>query len=306
MPRFNIIKYRNFWLSFSGALVVLAVVAVSLWGLRFGLDFTGGSLLEVKLTSAQPSVVEVQDKLKNLDLKSLVVQPTDNSTFIIRFQETSEEVHQKALSALKELAKEKAADSDKQTATAEEIKFESIGPSVGQELRSKSFWVFVTVLAIIILYIAAVFKKVSKPVASWKYGVTAVIALFHDVIITIGVFAILGKFFGAEVNTTFVAAILTVLGYSVNDTIVVFDRTRENIPKTRDPFDKVVNDSINQTMTRSINTTLTTLLALVAVLLFGGESIRDFVLALTVGIFCGAYSSIFVASPLLVAWNNWG
>jgi preprotein translocase subunit SecF len=160
------------------------------------------------------------------------------------------------------------------------------------------------VLIVIIIYIGLAFQRVSKPVASWKYGLTAIIALFHDLLITIGVFSLLGHFYGVEINTTFVVALLTVLGYSVNDTIVVFDRTRENLPKSTGSFAETVNSSLNQTLVRSINTVITTLLALLAVLFFGGDSIREFVLALIIGIFCGAYSSIFVVSPLLVVWQR--
>ena len=186
-----------------------------------------------------------------------------------------------------------------------EVRFESIGTSVGAELRSKSFWVMFLVLLIIILYISLAFNKVSKPGVSWKYGLIAVIALFHDILITAGIFAILGHYFAVEVNTPFVVALLTVLGYSVHDTIIVFDRTRENLPKSRDSFADTVNHSLNQTFVRSINTTLTVLLSLFAVLVFGGSSIRDFVLALMIGVFCGAYSSLFVASPLLVYFEQW-
>jgi preprotein translocase subunit SecF len=154
------------------------------------------------------------------------------------------------------------------------------------------------------LYIAFAFQKVSKPVASWKYGLSAIIALFHDLLITLGIFSVLGKFYGMEINTAFVVALLTVLGYSVNDTIVVFDRTRENLPKSVDSFSVTVNSSLNQTLVRSINTSITTLLVLLAVYFLGGTSIREFVLALIIGIACGSYSSIFVASPLLVTWEK--
>ena len=218
-------------------------------------------------------------------------------SMILRFQESDEATHQVILGALEKMPEAQAG--------LEEVRFEAIGPSIGQELRSKAFWLMIFVLVVVIIYIGFAFQKVSKPVASWKYGVTAIIALFHDILITVGVFALLGKFYGVEINTSFVVALLTVLGYSVNDTIVVFDRTRENLPKSATSFAETVNTSLNQTFVRSINTVITTLLALLAVLFFGGDSVRDFVLALIVGIFCGAYSSIFVASPLLVVWERW-
>jgi len=276
MINYQIIKYRKLWLIISGAMVILSIVALLTWGLRAGLDFTGGSLLEVKMAGGQP---------------------TGSDSIILRFQETSQEKHLAVVDALKKMEIAKGGMT--------EIRFESIGTSVGADLRSKSFSVMSLVLLIIILYISLAFNKVSKPVVSWKYGLIAVLALFHDIIITAGIFAILGHYFAVEVNTPFVVALLTVLGYSVHDTIIVFDRTRENLPKSHDSFAETVNHSLNQTFIRSINTTLTVLLSLLAVLVFGGTSVRDFVLALMVGVFCGAYSSLFVASPLLVYIEQW-
>jgi len=296
MINLQIIKHRNIWLSLSAIMVVVSIIFISLWGLRFGLDFTGGSLLEVKFSGEKPSVSAVQSQLSGVAVSSLIVQPTDDSV-ILRFQESDENTHQAVLSALK--------SSPEAQLGLEEIRFEAIGPSIGQELRSKAFWLMLLVLIVIIIYIGFAFQRVSKPVASWKYGLIAIIALFHDLLITIGVFSFLGHFYGIEINTAFVVALLTVLGYSVNDTIVVFDRTRENLPKSAASFAETVNTSLNQTFVRSVNTVITTLLALFAVLFFGGDSVREFVLALIIGIFCGAYSSIFVASPLLVAWERW-
>jgi preprotein translocase subunit SecF len=156
----------------------------------------------------------------------------------------------------------------------------------------------------IIAYISLAFRHVSKPVASWKYGVAAIIALVHDILFILGVFSALGHFYGVEINTPFIAAVLTVLGYSVNDTIVVFDRIRENLPKSQEDFENTINRSINQTLTRSINTSLSSILALCVVLIFGGDTIKDFALALVIGIFIGTYSSIFIAGPALVIWDK--
>ena len=297
MVNYQIIKYRKLWLIISGSMVVLSILALSIWGLRAGLDFTGGSLLEVKMAGGQPTVTQVQNSLSGVGISSLVVQPTGNNSVILRFQETSQEKHLAVVDALSKMELAKGGMT--------EVRFESIGTSVGAELRSKSFWVMFLVLLVIILYISLAFNKVSKPVVSWKYGLIAIIALFHDIVITAGIFAILGHYFAVEVNTPFVVALLTVLGYSVHDTIIVFDRTRENLPKSRDSFADTVNHSLNQTFVRSNNTTLTVLLSLFAVLIFGGSSVRDFVLALMVGVFCGAYSSLFVASPLLVYFEQW-
>jgi len=296
MINFKVINRRKLWLSISSVLVAASITFLFIWGLNFGLDFTGGSLMEVKFEGAQPSVTAIQAELADLNISNVVIQPTPDA-MILRFQESDEDAHQAVLGALKKLPEAQSG--------LEESRFEAIGPSIGRELRSKAFWLAIMVLLVIIVYVGFAFQRVSKPVASWKYGMIAIVALFHDVLITMGVFSVLGHFYGAEVNTAFVVAILTVLGYSVNDTIVVFDRTRENLPKSATSFAETVNTSINQTFVRSINTVITTLLALIAVLLFGGDSIKEFVLALIIGIFSGAYSSIFVASPLLVVWERW-
>ncbi len=331
---YRIIQKRKIWLTISGTAVGLSIIALFVWGLNFGIDFTGGSLLEVKFLGTRPGVTVVQDRLANLNLGSLTVQPVGSDGMILRFQDTSEAEHQQALAELDALAAGNAGSdntaatgtaasasstapvSDNVTATGtaattstelkniEELRFDSVGPSIGQDLKQKSVYAIFLVIIAIVIYVAWAFRKVSKPVASWKYGAAAVIALFHDVLITIGVFVILGRFYGIEINSPFVAAILTVLGYSVNDTIVVFDRIRENLPRSDEDFEGTVNTSVNQTISRSINTSLTTILVLVAIILFGGASIRDFVLALTIGIFVGTYSSIFLASPVLVIWEK--
>lgn len=323
---YKIIQRRKYWLSFSGALVVVSIIALFLWGLNFGIDFTGGSLLEISFEKERPANSEVQTALNDLDLGSLVIQPVGDKGMILRFQDTSEERHQEVLDKLKNLTNEENISTDEASPSqeenigtstevlssegnsvygaVEELRYDSVGPTIGQELKRKSLLAIIIVLVAIVLYIAWAFRKVSKPVASWKYGMSAIIALFHDVIITVGVFAILGKYLNLEVNSAFVAAILTVLGYSVNDTIVVFDRVRENLPKSDVDFEETVNNSVNQTIKRSINTSLTTLLVLLSILFFGGSTIKDFVLALSIGVFIGTYSSIFLASPILVVWEK--
>lgn len=308
MTNYRIIQKRNLWLGISVAMFVLAVIAIYTWGFRLGIDFTGGSLQELRFKSTRPTVTEVQNVLNGSkvgDLGSLIVQPVGDTDMVLRFQNTTEEKHRQVLKAMEELAASKVAKGEKiEGPLVEETKFDSVGPSIGQDLRQKAassiFWVLVA----IILYITYSFRKISKPIASWKYGLSAIIALAHDAVITLGVFAWLGHYYGIEINTPFVAAILTVIGYSVHDTIVVFDRTRENLPKSSEDFEGTVNMSLNQTLGRSISTSFTVLLTLLAVIFFGGESIRSFVLALTIGIAVGTYSSIFVASPLLVVWEK--
>lgn len=294
---YKIIQKRKIFLTFSTLAVVGSILALIFWGLNFGVDFTGGSLLEVSFKNYQPTVTEIQNSLQEIDLHGLVVQPT-NDSIILRFKESSEEVHQAVLGKLQTFA---AAKTD---ATVTELQFDAVGSSVGQELKSKSFNSIAIVFIMIILYISWAFRKVSKPVASWKYGVAAIIALIHDVLFTLGVFSVLGHFYGVEINTPFIAAVLTVLGYSVSDTIIVFDRIRENLPKSQENFENTVNRSVNQTITRSLNTSISSTLALIAILFFGGDTIKDFALALVVGIFVGTYSSIFIASPVLVIWDN--
>lgn len=274
-------------------MVVLSIVLTAIWGLRFGIDFTGGSLLEVKMTKVT-SINAINDSLADLKLNSLSIQPSDTS-YILRFQENTEEVHQNIITRLEKL-------NDNQP--VEELNFTAIGPSIGKEMQRKAITAIILVLIAISAYIAFAFRKVSQPVTSWKYGIVTLVALFHDAIIAIGFFAILGHFWGIEVNTSFIAAVLTVIGFSVHDTIVVFDRIRENLPKSRETFELTVNKSINQTLTRSINTSLTVLLVLLCITLLGGASIKYFAMALLVGIFFGTYSSIFLASPLLVVWER--
>ncbi len=294
---YRIIQKRKIFLTLSSLAALAAILALMVWGLHFGIDFTGGSFLEVQFTNYQPSITEIQNGLKDANLHNLIVQPTNNSV-ILRFQDNTEEAHQIALQKLQAIIK------DKKDASLKELQFDAVGPSIGQELKSKSFNATAIVFIMIILYISIAFRKVSKPVSSWKYGVAAIVALVHDVLFILGVFAVLGHYYGVEVNTPFIAAVLTVLGYSVSDTIIVFDRIRENLPKSQEDFENTVNRSVNQTITRSINTSFSAILALLAVLFFGGTTIKDFALALIIGIFVGTYSSIFVASPVLVVWDN--
>lgn len=320
----NIIQSRRIYLSISGLLTVLSIVFLIIWGLKPGLDFTGGSLLEVEFIGSRPEMNDIRANLADLNLGSLVLQPVEDTGYLFRYQNTEETVHQEILSRLNKMADGNVADNLKidvassSVATTsvpvtdlsvsgnaiEQLRYDSIGPSIGQELKQKATYAIIIVLICIIAYISWVFKKVSKPVASWKYGVAAVIALFHDVIIVLGIFALLGEFYNLEINTPFIVAILTVLGYSINDTIVVFDRIRENLPKSNLDYENTVNVAINQTLARSINASLTTLLVLLSILFFGGASIRDFALALAIGVFCGTYSSVFIASPIVVIWEK--
>lgn len=321
---YDIIGKRKIWLSLSGFFVLLSIASLFFFGLNFGIDFTGGALMEVEFKGSRPAIGDIQAKLSELELGSLVSQAADEKGLILRFQDISEEKHQQVLAVLDELSGFEKKDSGLEATTTgekfdieaeappslplglEELRYESVGPSIGEDLKRRSITAIIIVLAAIVLYIAWAFRKVSKPVASWKYGMSAIIALFHDVLITLGIFSVLGYVYDIEINTAFVAAILTVLGYSVNDTIVVFDRVRESLPKSEDNFPDTVNISVNQTIIRSINTSFTTLAVLLSILFLGGETIRDFILALCLGVFAGTYSSIFLASPVLAVWEKMG
>ena len=292
----DIIGKKYYFLGFSGALVLASVLVILMFCLHFGIDFTGGSILEVEFPNMIPPSARVSQVVDSLNVGSVTAQPTGERGMLIRFGAVDENMHQVIV---EELRKDGGGEID-------EKRFDSIGPTIGKELKQNAAIALVVAIVAIVLYIAWAFRHVSEPVSSWKYGVAAVIALIHDVTIPTAVFAVLGKFLGVPIDVLFITALLTIMGFSVHDTIVVFDRTRENLRKLkgREEFSVVVNRSVNETFTRSINTSVTILLALVAIVVFGGESVRYFALALIIGIVFGTYSSIFVASPLLVLWND--
>jgi len=291
--KFNVIKLRPIWYVLSTLLVGGSIVCFAMFGLKQGIDFTGGTELSVRFDQ-QPAAVDVDKAIQPLGFGDITVQPVGTTDVNIRTRTLTEEEHQKLVSTLKE-----------KFGNETELEYNAIGPAVGQELRQKSISALAIVFLAILSFIAYQFRKVSAPVQSWKYGVIVILTAFHDVMVPIGLFVLLGKFANVEIGTPFIAAILTIMGYSINDTIVVMDRVRENLQKTSGSFEEIVERSLHQTMLRSFNTSMTTTLSLTAVYLFGGESIKDFALALIVGILTGTYSSIFIASPLLVTWNKW-
>ncbi|MFH0852514.1 MAG: protein translocase subunit SecF [bacterium] len=288
-----IISHRRIFYSISGILLCASILALILWGLKLGIDFTGGSLLQVEFKGERPANSAIEQKLAEIDLGNISIQPVGDKGAILKFRDINEETHQKIITDLGG------------SSVVEEKSFESVGPVIGQELQRRAVYAIVFVLLMIVIYIAYAFRKVSKPVASWRYGVAAIIALLHDVVIPTGFFAVLGHFMDVEVGLLFVTALLTILGFSVHDTIVVFDRIRENLRKgVGSDFENTVEVSVNQTLGRSINTSLVVLLTMLAVFLFGGESTRYFSLVLIIGLFFGTYSSIFIASTLLVSWER--
>ncbi len=291
----NIIKYYKTWFIISGVLFAGAVIALSVFGLKLGIDFKGGTLTQVHFENQRPAISDIQAAVLNGASVTAQVQPAGETSAIIRTEPLEKETHDKILAALKE-----------KFGPITEEQFTSIGPLIGKELRGQAIIQLILVTLGIIFYIAYAFRKVTRPVSSWRFGVAAIVALVHDLFIVIGVFALLGHFKGVEIDSLFITALLTVLGFSVHDTIVVFDRIRENLKqRTGMNLAEIINNSINQTLVRSINTSLTVLFVLTSLLLFGGETTRYFVLALLVGIAAGTYSSIFIASPLLLAWYNW-
>ncbi len=342
-------------------MMLVSILALVFWGLKLGIDFTGGSLIELDFKNNRPANQEVQEQLADLNLSTLHIQPTGANGLLIRTVSLSEDSHQEILTKINQLFKdsdETSADSEAgqqtnditkegeietaivpasvlgivgegtenlnvevtgqnvgdliiQPANAElnktdnftELRFDSIGPTIGKELQHKAFYAIIIVLLAIIAYIAYAFRKVSQPVESWKFGLSAIIALAHDILIITGIYAILGHFLNFQADALFVTALLTILGFSVHDSIVTFDRVRENLYRHQDEtFETVVNRSVNETIVRSLNTSITTLFVLLAIYLFGGQTIKNFVLALMMGVVIGTYSSIFVANPLLVVW----
>lgn len=292
----NIIGHSKLWLTVSGIILATSIACVAVFGLNEGIDFTGGSLLSVTFPEnvAQEAV---RATIEHAGF-SPTVQEAGDGSMLVRVTPLTETEHQTILAALR---------SDFGDVTEHE--FTSVGPTIGSELKKKAIIAIGLVLLLIAAYVAWAFRRVAEPVASWKYGLITLISAAHDIIIPLGVFAVLGKFFGFEADTAFVAALLTILGYSINDTIVVFDRTRENLYRHRHDdttFASTVNASIMETLARSLNTTMCVLLPVLAIVIFGGESTRSFSVTLLVGILAGAYSSIFVASPLLVMSEFWG
>jgi len=293
----NIIGHKYIYLTVSVILVGLSVAAMLIFGFHAGIDFKGGTLWQIKATQNQLTIAGlesvIKDEFKISDAR--ISYEDNNDSFLIRLPSLSEEDHQKFSYILKN-----------KYPTLEELGYQSIGPSVGAELRKNALTGMALVLLGISLYIAFAFRRVYRPVSSWKYGLITLITLFHDVAIPAGLLAILGKFMRVEIDTNFIVALLVVVGFSVHDTIVVFDRIRENLmlDRGRTPFGQLINQSINQTFARSINTSFTLILVLVALYFTGPISIKYFVLTLLVGVTTGIYSSIFVASPLLVLSNR--
>lgn len=293
----NIIGNKYIFLSISAVFVIAALSAIVLFGFKQGIDFKGGTAWQVRIVN-NPTIDLVKDALaKEFKLAEITAleEPTTQS-IILRLPEISLGLHAEYKKTL-----------EKNFGVVEELSYETIGPAIGSELRGKALYAFVGVLITISLYIAFAFRTVSRPVSSWKYGFITLITLFHDALIPLGLIAYLGARQGVEINTNTIVALLVVMGFSVHDTIVVFDRIRENIKNQKTSsfdFPALVNQSVNETMIRSLNTSLTLILMLCALLFFGSANLFYFVLVILVGVIVGIYSSIFVASPLVTLWNK--
>jgi len=292
---FNFTKYRKIYLILSAILTIGILVLLFTFGLKPGIDFTGGTILEIEYETKteRPSNQAIKDSLKDLGLGEFSVQPTGDKGVILRMKDIQEETHQQIIQKLSE------------NQQLEELRFESIGPVIGKELRNKTGVVVVLSILAIVIYIAIAFRKVSFPVKSWQYGIASLLILGHDILIPLGVFSVLGKVYNVQITIPVIAALLTVIGYAINNVVVVYDRLRENLLRVysrKESFEDLVNRAINQTLTRQLNTSLTTLFPLIFIFLMGGETLRYFSLALIIGLLAGLYSSIFLAGPLLVAW----
>lgn len=292
----NIVKNRRWYYLFSLLVIVPGLISLAFFGLRLSIDFTGGSRIAYQLPE------KVDGKIVS-EIRSIF---TDEKVIIATLQSSNNEV----------FLRTSPIDEKKNTIIFNKLKgkngnikqesFETIGPTIGAETTQKALISVLISSALILLYIAISFRKVPKPTSSWRFGVATIIALLHDVLVLVGIFSILGHFLHIEIDSLFITALLTVMGFSVHDTVVVFDRIKENLEKSGSmSFGKVVNESILQTFVRSLNTSLTAMLVLFTLLLFGGESIRWFVAALLIGIGSGTFSSIFNAAPLLVTWHEW-
>lgn len=292
----NIIGRRKIWYIISSILIVPGILALIFWGLKSGIDFNGGTLIEIQYQNTVETdlISKTILEIENQPIKNINVQKSADNVYIIRTGELSGENQTKLFEALNK------------TGEYKQNRLETVGPTVSSDLKRKAVISVILASLLIIIYIAIAFRKVPKPASSWRFGVCAVTALIHDIIFVLGAFAIFGHFFGYEIDALFITALLTIMGFSVHDTIVVFDRIRENLRKSPSlDFETNANNSINQTLNRSLNTSFTVFIVLFTMYLLGGEALKHFMLALLIGITIGTYSSIFFASPILVSWQGW-
>lgn len=294
-----IITYRKFFYILSAVLILISIISFWKPGLNLGIDFTGGSIMQVSYGGVRPNQNTVESSISSLNLGDVEIQPIGDTGYNIRTKELSQADQTNLLNAL----------SMGSTTGVKLDQFNSIGPVIGNELKQKAYLAIAVVVLLIVLFVTFAFRKVSEPVASWKFGLATIIALGHDVLIPSGAFIIISHFFGGQIDTLFVSAILAILGFSVHDTIVVFDRIREHLginkrDHVQESFDQTVGKSVRETFGRSINTSLTIFIVLFFLYILGPSTTHDFTLTLIIGIITGTYSSIFIASPLLVTFEK--
>jgi len=286
----DLIRYRKWWYLLSLLIIIPGTLSLAIWGLRPSIDFAGGTQIEFSGTTDK-AAVEAIAKADNIDSPTITLS---GGGLIFRTK-TVDTVKQKAL----------IDDVQAKVPGAKETQIDSVGPSISKELTQNAILMTIAACLVIIGYIAIMFRKVPKPANSWEFGAAAIIALLHDALVVLGIFSILGHFYNVEVDPLFITAILTVIGFSVHDTIVIFDRIRENLVRGSYPdFEKTVAVSVYEMLPRTINTSFLVWVILLVLFFFGGSSIKYFVLALLIGIFSGTYSSILNASPLLVTWEE--
>jgi preprotein translocase subunit SecF len=291
----DIVSKRRIYFLISALMILPGVISLFVFGLRLSIDFTGGTraTLNFSKTVNQTTIEEAKEVFAKEDI-DVVSLRADNTKMIIQTKPLSKQESEKVFEEL-----------GKKTGDFKQEEIETIGPTIGSETTLNALKAIVIASVLIIIYIAYSFRSVPKPASSWRFGICAIIALIHDAIFVVGVFSLLGHFLGVEIDSLFVTAILTVIGFSVHDTIVVFDRIRENLRhRIGTHFSVVVNDSILQTLVRSLNTSFTAILVLLTLLLFGGESLKWFIFALLIGLISGTYSSIFNAAQFLVVWQE--
>jgi len=288
-------KNKWIWFVISGIVIIPGIIGLILWGLNLGIDFKGGTLLEINFPSIENvEQTKINEILVANGIENAQISKSGVQNFLIRLKPIEHEVQQKIMAEISQKIGE-----------VKEVRLETVGPTISRDLTRKAFISVILASLGIVIYLAWAFRRVPRPVTSWRFGVCAVAALIHDVLVVTGIFSILGHFFKVEIDSMFVTALLTIIGFSVHDTIVVFDRIRENL-KTRygESFANIANHSVYQTLGRSLNTSLTVIFTLLALFLFGGATIKYFALALLIGIIAGTYSSIFNATPLLVLWQE--
>lgn len=289
---FSVTRTSRVWFSLSGLLMAATAVVLIFWGLNPGIDFSGGSIL--KLEGDGITVPRMREALVRLGESSAVVQTTGEGESIVRLRTLSTEEHARLLARLRETFP-----------ALEETQFDSVGPTLSRELLRKSVLAIILASLGILVYLAFVFRRTSSVVSPWSFGTIAVLALLHDAFIATGAFAVYARFWSASADSLFVTALLTTIGFSVHDTIVIFNRIAGNMRRLRLSFAQIVDVSVVETFTRSVNTSLTTLLVLLSLLFFGGDTTRPFIVALAAGVVIGTYSSVCVAAPLLVRWQEW-